>query len=86
MEHWRTPEKYHERLQKHQERIAKRLILSTGFQDKILAETISRASHLDILSQFSKLAEPVSVCAVPDVEKAEVLVDSRGHRSFQRVK
>lgn len=82
LEHWRSPGKYHERLQKHQERVAKRLILSTGFHDIILCETISRMSRLDVLSQLS---EPVYLCAVPDVEKGEVLIDSRGSGSFQRV-
>ena len=66
--------------------MAKRLIFSTGFHDKILGETVSRVSRLDVLSQLSKLAEPVNVCAVPDVEKGEVLVYSRGRGSFQRVK
>ena len=86
MEHRRSPDKHNERLQKHQERIAKRLIFSTGFHDKILGETVSRVSRLDVLSQLSKLAEPVSLCTIPDVEKGEVLVDSRARGSFQRMK
>ena len=66
--------------------MAKRLIFSTGFHDKILGETVSKVSRLDVLSQLSELAEPVTVCAVPDVERGEVLVDSRDRGSFQRVK
>jgi len=37
-------------------------------------------SKTDILGQ---VAGPIQICLVPDVEKGEVLVDSRGEGSFQ---
>jgi len=44
---------------------------------------VSRLSRSDVLGL---LDEPVEVGLVPDVEKGEVLADSRGLGSFQRLK
>ena len=56
------------------------LIFRTSFQDKIRSETVCILSKTDILGQ---VAGPIQVCLVPDVEKGEVLIDSRGQGSFQ---
>jgi hypothetical protein len=57
------------------------LIYSLGYTDLMRCETISRVSRQDVLAFLN---EAVEVDKVPDVEKGEVLVDSRGQGSFQR--
>jgi hypothetical protein len=57
------------------------LIFKNSFHDFRQGETVSQVSREDILGQ---LHEPVTVGDVPDVEKGEVLVDSRGRGSLQR--
>jgi len=57
------------------------LIFNCSFHDRQRCETVCRMSRLDILAL---LTGPVEVGDVPDVEKGEVLVDSRGQGSFQR--
>ena len=42
---------------------------------------ISRMTRLEVMGQ---LKEPIEVHLVPDVEKGEVLLDSRGRGSLQR--
>jgi len=62
-------------------RMVRRIIFDSSFRDRVTAETVSRVSRMDILSL---LGGPVQVGLVPDVERGEVLVDSRGRGSFQR--
>jgi hypothetical protein len=57
------------------------LIFNSSFHDTQRCETVCQISRVDILAL---LTEPVKVGDVPDVEKGEVLVDSRGTGSFQR--
>jgi hypothetical protein len=59
----------------------RQIIFSKSVYDKNRAETVSRVSRLDVLGL---LKEPLEVSVVPDVEKGEVLIDSRGQGSFQR--
>jgi len=61
----------------------RQIIFSKSVYDKNRAETVSRVSRLDVLGL---LKEPLEVSVVPDVEKGEVLIDSRGRGSFQRLK
>lgn len=61
-------------------RKVRRVIYSLSFNDRIVCETVSRVSHEEVLSF---LTEVIRVSDVPDVEKGEVLVDSRGRGSFQ---
>lgn len=58
------------------------LIFSLSFHDQQRCETVSRTSRVDILNLLNG---PVEVGEVPDVEKGEVLVNSRGQGSFQPV-
>ena len=67
--------------EKLQERRIRSIILRGSFYDRKLGEVVSRITRLDVLG---KLNEPVAVHLVPDVEKGEVLLDSRGLGSFQR--
>ena len=56
------------------------LIFASSFHDLERNETVSRISRLDLLSLAGS---EVLVSDVPDVEKGEVLVDSREQGSFQ---
>jgi hypothetical protein len=58
------------------------LIFLNSFQDAELCETVSKTSRADILAL---VVQPTDVTDVPDIEKGEVLVDSRGRGSFQQV-
>lgn len=72
----------HERSkEKQQARRIRRIILSNGFHDRIRGETVCRLSRTDVLALLN---EPVKTCIVPDLEKGEILIDSRGKGSFQR--
>jgi hypothetical protein len=64
-----------------QKMLIRALILNSSFHDQQRCETVCRMSRVDILAL---LTGPVEVDDVPDVEKGEVLVDSRGQGSFQR--
>jgi hypothetical protein len=64
------------------QRQIRRVIYLRSYDDRIACETVSQVSREDVLSL---LAQPVCVSDVPDVEKGEVLVDSRGCGSFQQV-
>jgi hypothetical protein len=63
------------------QRQIRRTIYLRSFTDRLACETVSKVSREDVLSL---LAQPVCLSDVPDVEKGEVLVDSRGLGSFQR--
>ena len=64
-----------------QRRQIRALIFATCYQDSDRCETVCRVSRSEILGF---LTGSVEVCNVPDIEKGEVLVDSRGQGSFQR--
>jgi len=53
-----------------------------SFHDSTRCETVSRLSRVDLLGL---VGAPVQVSDIPDVEKGEVLTDSRGMGSFQRL-
>ena len=57
-------------------------IFSTCCYDKDQREIVSRMSRQDLLSLIS---EPVQADWLPDIEKGEVFVDSRGAGSFQKM-
>lgn len=66
--------------EKEQLRQARRIILGSSFHDRIRYETICRMTRTDVLAL---LKEPVQPDLVPELEKGEILVDSRGNGSFQ---
>lgn len=57
------------------------IIYSLSYDDRIMCETVSKASRIDVLAFLN---EAIQISDVPDVEKGEVLVDSRGRGSFQK--
>jgi hypothetical protein len=64
-----------------QRRQIRALIFASCYQDLNRCESVCRISRSEILGS---LTGSVEVSNVPDVEKGEVLVDSRGQGSFQR--
>jgi hypothetical protein len=64
-----------------QRRQIRALILASCYQDLNRCESVCRISRSEILGS---LTGTVELCNVPDIEKGEVLVDSRGQGSFQR--
>jgi hypothetical protein len=64
-----------------QARKARSIILRNSFHDRKSSEVVSKLSRLDVLTMFSGLVE---VHLIPDIEKGEVLIDSRGRGSLQR--
>jgi hypothetical protein len=76
--HRRAPEANEKRLAR---RILRSIVLERGFHDVERCETVCLLTCVELIG----LAGPkVGVCDVPDVERGEVLVDSRGQGSFQR--
>jgi hypothetical protein len=70
------------KLEKEQLRRVRNIILQNAFCDNNLSETVNTLSHGQVLML---LPGPVNGPVGPDVEKGEVLVDSRGRGSFQQV-
>jgi hypothetical protein len=67
-----------------QRRLAKRLLLRNAFQDNILRETVNLLSADQLATLMSDQLDYV----LPHVlrcERGEVLLDSRGTGSFQRI-
>jgi len=63
------------------ERKIRGLIFRHSHHDYKRAESVCRITRVEIASL---LHEPVMLHDIPDVEKGEVLIDSRGEGSFQR--
>ena len=68
-------------LEKSQLRRIERIIFNHAFNDQLRHETICRLTRSEVLELLN---EPVLLSSVPDVEKGEVLIDSRGTGTFQR--
>ena len=76
--HKLTEEAIKKRLAK---RILRSLALERGFHDVERCETVCLLSRMELIG----LAGPiVQIGDVPNIERGEVLVDSRGEGSFQR--
>lgn len=64
-----------------QQRKIRSIIQRGSYYDKHKGEIVSKVTRLDIIGQ---LKEPVEIHIVPDLEKGEVLIDSRGKGCFQK--
>jgi hypothetical protein len=64
-----------------QERKIRGIILRNSHYDRKISEVISKITRMDVMAQLN---EPIEVHLVPDVEKGEVLIDTRGRGSLQR--
>jgi hypothetical protein len=71
--HKRSPNKL-------QQRKIQTIILNGSRHDKQHGETVSKLTREEVMGQ---LKESVEVHLIPDIEKGEVLVDSRGRGSLQ---
>jgi len=60
------------------------LIFKNAYIDKHRGEIVSRISRLDVLGLLN--CEGLKVSLIPDVERGEVLIDSRGKGSLQNAK
>jgi hypothetical protein len=63
-----------------QQRKIRGIIFRGSFYDKNLGETVSKITRSEVIA---RMAEPVEVHVVPDIEKGEVLLDPRGTGSLQ---
>ena len=63
-------------------------LLTTSYRDRQLAETVCRIDTSAIISHVQQQFphEPVEMSIVQDLEKGEVLVDSRGRGTLQTVR
>jgi hypothetical protein len=67
-----------------QRRIIRNIIFKNAYIDKYKGEIVSRISRLDFLSLLN--CEGLKVSLVPNIERGEVLIDSRGKGSLQNTK
>jgi len=67
---------------KRQVRRISQIILVNSFRDRTQCEMVCRLSRADVLGL---LKEDVQVGLVPDVERGEILTDTRGRGTFQRM-
>jgi hypothetical protein len=64
-----------------QEQKIRGIILRNSHYDRKVCEVVSKITRLDVMAQLN---EPIEVHLVPDIEKGEVLIDSRGRGSLQK--
>ena len=57
------------------------IIYSLSYNDRIVCETVSKVSRVDVLAFLNQV---IQLSDVPNIDRGEVLVDSRGQGSFQR--
>ncbi len=69
-------------INKLQERKIQTIILRNSHYDRKVCEVISKITRSDVMAQLN---EPIEVHLVPDIEKGEVLFDTRGSGSLQRI-
>ena len=55
--------------------------MKSSFHDKKKSEVVSKMTRIEVIGQ---LQEPIEVHLVPDIEKGEVLIDSRASGSLQK--
>jgi len=67
-----------------QKRAARQYILAHSFRDTILAETVCIVTNRMVITELQKTYDAINMDAV-NVEKGEVVLDSRGQGSMQRV-
>jgi hypothetical protein len=69
-------------LNKLQRRIVRNIIFKNAYIDKYRGEIVSRVSRLNVLGLLN--CEGFNVSLIPDIERGEVLIDSRGKGSLQQ--
>ena len=79
--HKKNVKKELERNRRIQELRIRQIILRASFNDKGISELISRSTRIDVMRELKGYFE---VYLVPDIEKGEVIIDSRGEGTLQR--
>jgi len=64
--------------------LARRYIRKHAFEDKILSETVSRTSYVEVRDHVCAVVTDVQMSQIPQVEKGLVLVNSRLTGVWQR--
>jgi len=62
-------------------KLIRQIIFTNAFQDRQLLETVCRLSRLQVIAVMP--GDELVLSLVPNVEKGEILLDSRGQGSFQ---
>jgi hypothetical protein len=73
--HKRSPNKL-------EQRKIQSIVINGCYYDKQHGETISKLTRLEIMDQLN---EPTDIHLIPDLEKGEVLIDSRGRGTLQKL-
>ncbi len=68
-------------INKLQERKIQTIILRNSHYDRKVCEMISKIARSDVMAQLN---EPIEVHLVLDIEKGEVLIDTRGRGTLQK--
>jgi hypothetical protein len=70
-----------EKIQERKKRRIRGIILRGGYLDHQKSERVNQMTRLDVMEKLCD--EQLEVHLIPDVEKGEILIDPRGHGSFQ---
>jgi len=65
-------------------RIIRNMIFKNAYIDKYRGEVVSKVSRLEVLGLLN--CEGFKVSLIPDIERGEVLIDSRGKGSLQNAR
>lgn len=65
-------------------RLFRQIIFRNAFYDRLRAEAVSRLDRADVLRLVKCDGDGLAVGLIPNVERGEVLTNSRGTGSFQR--
>jgi hypothetical protein len=65
-----------------QKRVIRGVIFRNAYHDRLACEVVSMLSRHDLLGMLN--FNGLNVSLIPEVERGEVLVDSRGGGSFQK--
>jgi len=68
-----------------QRRLAKKIVFRQAYHDQEIKEIINRTTPEWIMQVLNQVYGYVEVGAIPELEQGEVLVDSRGKGSFQKL-
>jgi hypothetical protein len=66
--------------------LARRVVFNAAFYDEHAAETVNQITQVQVINALGSLLplEGLRLSDIPNVERGEVLRDSRGNGSFQQ--
>jgi septum formation inhibitor-activating ATPase MinD len=68
-----------------QRRFVYGLMACSGFRDRGMAETVNKLEKEELMNRLKEKFDFVEMDAVSDIEKGEVMTDSRGRGSMQTI-